>query len=1283
MESISDINLEVEDNPYLSYSLHELTKMFEKERIQYSLWEEEFGIEIVRDTKIKKAYKIKRNAARNKQKKLRKKQNKIQIKTMRAFNNNIISFHIIDNDSKNFKYLANKEIVKYILEYVRKFGSIKITISYTAKFIKNEKISTSSISIPGRNVRIINMSDIDRIPEIVEEIYNQNREIIDDMPLAESGSIFLKFCEVKINIARNAGMVGSAYIDLPQWIKDKKAVLNIQNKDEYCFLWSVLAANHHVDGKDHPERLSHYKKYLNELNIVGLEFPMKLSHIHKFEELNKISINVFGYNKINETESIYALYNSKYEFENEIDLLYVESEEVNENYLKNAHYALIRNFNKLARSSCISYKTSSLKSANIICKKCINYFHSESSYEKHYINCNAGHAQCVMPKIGENIVKFKNFTHKNKHPIAIYADFESILKPMNEKLNESETKIKHHETIMIGMYTKITNGDDEYNSFYGDDCLPSFFNKLKEVSVGFFTNKKNTFPKANLSNEEEEIFKKSIKCHLCNDEFSNETQKTKSGNDYQPLKKVIDHCHVTGKFLGAAHNKCNASWLMKEFVPIVMHNLSRYDSHLIIKSLKDLCGEKSNPKLIPKTEEEYITFSAYVPYGNKGRLIELRFIDSLRFMQASLDELSSNLLKPGKGKLEKPNKEKFKNLTKHIDNDSIYWVEEKWEESTQTIIDKDFNVKFNKVDKKTGKHRIKGIFPYEFVDSVEKMEYNNILTKNEFYDNLNQKSITDQEYKQYKSVWNSIQDVNMKKYMELYLMIDVLALADVFESFRDTTLSSHKLDPIYYYTAPGLSYDAMLYYTQVQLELLVDYDMLLMVEKGMRGGISGVTGDRYVDVEGKNFITNKLINHDCLYQEWLLYLDACNLYGYAMSQKLPTGGFKWLNEKQIKMIEHIIRNKKITGDENIGFMLDIDLSVPKTKQFENYPLAPESKIIKNEDLSDYSKSLNEKPIETSKLILDFQDKKNYIVHIKNLLFYYSKGCEFKINRMISFNQSAWLQSYIDLNTKLRTNSENDFEKDFFKLMNNSVFGKLMENIRQRVDIKIATNWENARKYIKKPTFDHLKIFNEDLIVIHMRRSRIVFNKPIYAGFAVLELSKLLMYSTYYERIQNMFNDVKLIYTDTDSLVLHIKNSGNIYKTMLENKDLFDLSDYPKDHILHSDENKKVVGKMKDELSGNVMNKFISLRSKMYSYKKYDGEFKRCKGIKRCVVKNELKFDDYYKCLVENKNTEHTFQRFKSINHDLYTISSTKKGLSAFDTKRYYLNNIESIPFQNK
>ena len=236
------------------------------------------------------------------------------------------------------------------------------------------------------------------------------------------------------------------------------------------------------------------------------------------------------------------------------------------------------------------------------------------------------------------------------------------------------------------MHTVYSDRNSNYNSFHGKDCLTQFFRKVKETAVDFMENKVKLYPKASLTADDKEIYINATKCWLCNDDFSYAVEKSKSGNDYQPLKKVLDHCHVSGKVLGAAHLKCNAGWHIKEKIPIVLHNFSRYDSHLIIKLINQL---KEDPTIIPKTEEEYISFSTKIPYGDGKQKVELRFIDSVRFMQASLDELSSNLMKAGR--------ENFTNLQKHIENETIYWNEDIEVDSTQTIVESKWNVEFKKV----------------------------------------------------------------------------------------------------------------------------------------------------------------------------------------------------------------------------------------------------------------------------------------------------------------------------------------------------------------------------------------------------------------------------------------------------------------------------------------------------------------------------------------------------------------------------------------------------------
>jgi hypothetical protein len=315
-----------------------------------------------------------------------------------------------------------------------------------------------------------------------------------------------------------------------------------------------------------------------------------------------------------------------------------------------------------------------------------------------------------------------------------------------------------------------------------------------------------------------------------------------------------------------------------------------------------------------------------------------------------------------------------------------------------------------------------------------------------------------------------------------------------------------------------------------------------------------------------------------------------------------------------------------------------------------------------------------------KLILDLKDKTDYIIHIKNLLLYKQLGCDFKIKDGISFTQSNWLEPYVQFNTQKRAESKTEFEKNFYKLANNSAFGKTMENVRNYVDINLSDSWKKAIYYIRKPTFSRIKVFNENLVAIHMEHAEVYFNKPIYVGFAVLEHSKHHMYDFYYNKLKKMFKDVRAVYTDTDSLILHIKDR-NIYESMHNNKAEFDFSDYPSEHKLCSSENKKVIGKFKDELNGVLMTQYCGIRSKLYGYRKHQSEVEhiRFKGIKRSEVKR-TKFDDLCECLFNNVKNHYNFKLIRSKNHVLETVDITKKGLDPYDSKRYYLNNIQSIPY---
>ena len=509
----------------------------------------------------------------------------------------------------------------------------------------------------------------------------------------------------------------------------------------------------------------------------------------------------------------------------------------------------------------------------------------------------------------------------------------------------------------------------------------------------------------------------------------------------------------------------------------------------------------------------------------------------------------------------------------------------------------------------------------------------------------------------------------MGEYHNLYLTSDVLLLADVFENFRKTCLEYYKLDPCHYFTSPGLSWDAMLKMTDIKLELMTVIDMFQFIEKGLRGGISYIA-NRY----GK--ANNKYMKEydEKAPSKYIMYLDANNLYGWAMSQYLPTGGFRWMTPKQIDKINLA----KYKEDSKKGFIAEVDLEYPEELHdlHNDYPLAPEKVKVTKDMLSDYCQNIAEKySISTGlvhKLIPTLGNKEKYVLHYRNLQLYINLGLKVtKVHQVLEFNQSPWLKQYLDFNTEKRKNAENAFEKDFFKLMNNSVFGKTMENIRKRVDVRLVTDEKKLLKWVSKPTYVSSKIFNENLVAVHKIKETLTLNRPAYVGMCILDLSKTLMYDFHYNYIKEKYGDkAKLLFTDTDSLTYEIE-AKDVYQDFWNDKNKFDNSDYSESSPYFDKTNKKVIGKFKDEAAGVPICEFIGLRSKMYSYMKDNQKGgKTAKGIKKNVIKKDIQHENYKETLFNNKQMYHKMKTIRSNNHKLGSYEINKVSLSCFDDKRY-------------
>ena len=375
----------------------------------------------------------------------------------------------------------------------------------------------------------------------------------------------------------------------------------------------------------------------------------------------------------------------------------------------------------------------------------------------------------------------------------------------------------------------------------------------------------------------------------------------------------------------------------------------------------------------------------------------------------------------------------------------------------------------------------------------------------------------------------------------------------------------------------------------------------------------------------------------------------------------------------------------------VGYFLEDDLLYPDELHdlHNDYPLAPEKLEISQNMLSKYYSNIaDEYGIKVggvnklgpnlrnkskyiagvNKLGPNLRNKSKYIVHCRNLQLYLSLGMKLsKIRRIFKFKQSNWLEEYIEFNTDKRKNAISGFERNFFKIMVSSIYGKSMENLRKIINVRLINNAKDYVKYVSKPNFISQKICSKNFVAIHQIKPILTLDKPIYVGFSILDLSKLLMHKFHYEYIKNKF-DAKLLFTDTDSLVYKIKG-GDVYEESYKDKDLFDFSEYPVDLKFFDPANKKVISKMKDQFKGEIISEFVGLKSKMYSLISIkDEKVTKAKGVNK-----KIKLKEFADVLFNKKVIRHNMKRIQSKLHRIGTYDVYKISLSCFDDKRYVLD----------
>lgn len=886
-------------------------------------------------------------------------------------------------------------------------------------------------------------------------------------------------------------------------------------------------------------------------------------------------------------------------------------------FLWDGHYSFIKNWSRFCGADGVFH-----------CPNCLQQYRNRACYKKHCEIChtlNENGSNVVMPKLLPDgsipKTRFSKYCALKRLPVVLYCDTESTLEKCSVE-GKSYVTTKHvTNSFRIQVESDVDLGSIPLQYEYvGPDADVEFIKQVTKLDTRISAKLKKLseeHAKHDLTDKEELEFQNATECIFC--------KKTILDTD----TKVRDHCHFSGNYCGAAHQQCNVKVQQTKkgqiTIPCIFHN-ANYDIKGFMQAFKKIQGSDyiKNMSGVPCNMEIYKT----IKFNN------IQIIDSYAHLSSSLDSLIKNLPENKKVLLNKitTDPEKIKLINK------------------------------------------KGYYPYELISDISMLDISITELKKEHFDSkLCLSSIDNEGWEHVQKVIKAFGITTFRQYHDLYLKIDVYGLRDVFEYYRDLSITNHGLDPCHFLGLPAYTWEAGLKFTGVELDQLTDNNMLLMFEKMKRGGISTIS-KRYLKANN-HYLPD--FNKD-KEKSFLLQVDANNLYGWAMIQSLPKSDFQWYNDIKEQEIWDYNENS------DIGYIVECDLEYPDSLHDEHndYPLAPEHKKIDK----------------TTKLVPNLENKTNYITHVRNLQYYLKHGMVLKkIHRAISFKQEAWLKPYIDLNSRKRTQAKNAFEKDYYKLLNNAFYGKTMENVRDRVNVQFCTNEQSFQKWVNSPLFAYNTTdMGHDLHLVKTHQKVIVMNKPLYIGACVMDLSKLVMYEFHYDVMKKIYPTANMAKTDTDSLLYEIF-TDDLYADMKNNEQLqkyIEFSNYPKDHPLFNEDRKKAVGIFQDEcVDGEmaVISEYIGLRAKSYANKIYypaDDCYqtkKKSKGVAVRHLKKRIGFEDYEDCLFRDKKVilgkrklddidtkEHhkeNIYSFRSFNMVLYSVEISKICLSSNDDKR--------------
>ena len=928
-----------------------------------------------------------------------------------------------------------------------------------------------------------------------------------------------------------------------------------------------------------------------------------------------------------------------------------------------------------------------------VCHLCLNAVHTLRK-ERHMLRCIRSKGQKVlMPELEEDgsppRLTFTDCKKRYYSPIVCYVDFESsnsyrkpvdplcenvedpeapqdvpVFPPSLERL-EGEALMEHMARGRSGTevvaeqlpitYTllfvannnvlleKRTHSSDTNLMQHFVDDLVECYDKYKPL----LNDRPDMGPVRDaLTPAQRRHFLTAEKCWICDKPFVDSADGTE--NDGQD--RVLDHSHSSlqehDAYLGPAHRSCNSARQHQTQISVYVHNLNSYDGTFLIKALLENIDpdEGWDVSAIPLNSEKFISFT----YG------KYVFLDSLNFMRGSLSQLVDNAVAA-----DYP--------FPLLDGLQVGRLRGSVREERRLML-------------------AKGVYPYRVATSARQVRgITSLPDQASFYSDLAEEHLSDEDYAFAEDFWQRSGCENLLQYTEFYCELDTILLASCVSFYREMIYNEFSLDASQYLTSPHLGYSLLTLQNVQRVDLLTDSTMFEFIEEGIRGGVSHAA-TRYASVP-----------ENCKEDEppTLIMLDAVNLYGYCMMQKLPAHTFEWEPDSElVKYTEEFCLSQ--TDEQADGFIASVDLEYPAELEpaHSSFPLAPTRLKVTEDMLSPYTQHCRRLLAEVEgtsprfgeeeRLAGTFGGREDYVVHYRALKLYLKLGMKLKrVRRVLKFQQSDWIGRFVKRLTEKRQAAVTKFEQDIWKAIINATFGKTMQNLRKQQVVHFvhsSEDYERVRDQCDWDTFTH---FGGDLTAFYVKKKRIYMNRPFFAGMAILDIAKEKMYDLFYNEIQSRFPDAEVCLTDTDSLAILSKATSK-KRFLDEMEHVMDFSNYPADHPRYSKKLHMVPGMLKDEGKSLQLAELAALKAKCYCLRT-EGQplVSKAKGAKKSKVKRDLTMEMYKSCIFSVNRLRMSSYRLQTKSFRMYLLKTRKIAMSSVDLKRYVLPcAIHTLPYHS-